>query len=84
MQDAKVPAAPPEKRFSNFIREAVMVGFATIVEPPRGVDFPPRRILVELAPPSGMLSGDILGSADALRLPLPLLLLLLHLLDCVG
>jgi hypothetical protein len=50
MQEATVPAAPPDNRLNSFIREAVMVmGFvATRVDPPRQADFPPRRMLLAL------------------------------------
>lgn len=61
MQEAIVPATPPDSRFNNCIRDAVMVMefVATRVDPPRHVDFPPRKIfeVVLLAPPDGMLSG---------------------------
>ena len=75
MQEARVPAAPPDRRLNNFILDVVMVREATRVDPPRQVDFPPRRMLVALlAPPSGMVSG--VGDDVAL-----LLIPLLHLLD---
>lgn len=78
MHEAMVPAAPPDRRLNNFILDAVMVRVATMVEPPRQLDLPPRNILVvELVelPPNGMFRGDALDS---------LLLFVPHLLDWVG
>ncbi len=69
MQDATVPAAPPDNRLNSFIREAVMVmgfmGFAaTRVDPPRQEDFPPRKIFMALLalPPREMC--DVTAVAD--------------------
>ena len=78
MQDTIVPATPPDNRFNNCIRDAVMVMefVATMVDPPRHVDLPPRMILaVLLAPPDGMWSGLRVSSYEA-----NLLLLDMHLL----
>jgi hypothetical protein len=69
IQDAIVPAAPPDRRLSSFIFDAVMVmGFVatptTVDEPPRPA---PRRILLVVLlllaalpslPPSGMCSAE--------------------------
>lgn len=75
MQEASVPAAPPEKRLNSCILEAVMVRSATMVDPPRQLALPPLRILVVLlAPPSGIDSGVITLVDGALLM----LLLLLH------
>lgn len=85
MHDAIVPAAPPESKLNNFILDAVIVpGDTAIDDPPRHDDLPPRRILaVELAPPSGILSGviafDIDNDDDVL-----MALLFLHCLLFVG
>ena len=77
MQDAIVPATPPDSRFNSCIRDAVMVMefVATTVDPPRHDDFPPRRILVVLlAPPNGILSGLHVSSDESnLLLPVPVL-----------
>ena len=67
MHDAIVPAAPPESKLNNFILDAVIVpgDCNAIDDPPRHDDLPPRRILaVELAPPSGILSGVIAFDID--------------------
>jgi hypothetical protein len=69
IQDAIVPAAPPERRLSNFIFDAVMVmGF---VATPTTVDEPPRlasrKILLVVVlliaalpspPPNGMCNAE--------------------------
>ncbi len=75
MQEATVPAAPPDNRLNSFIREAVIVmafmGFAaTRVDPPRQADLPPRKILVTLfdVPPRGMCGESV---ADVAPPPQP-------------
>lgn len=69
MQDAIVPAAPPDRRLNSFIRDAVMVRVAASVDPPRHDDLPPRSMLVVLlAPPSGMLSGVSVGLLASVHL----------------
>jgi len=60
-----------------------MVRVATRVDPPRQDVFPPRKMLVvELAPPSGMLRGLLVGGV--VEAPPPTPFLLLHLLVGVG
>jgi hypothetical protein len=42
MQEASVPAIPPERRLRSFMLVDVMVLVAMAVEPPRGGEDPPR------------------------------------------
>lgn len=49
MQEAIVPAAPPEKRLSSFMLVADMVLVAVAVDPP--------RVLVDTAPPRNLMGG---------------------------
>jgi len=63
-----------------------MVRVATRVDPPRQDVFPPRKMLVvELAPPSGMLRGLlVVVIGGVVEAPPPTPFLLLHLLVGVG
>ena len=56
MQEAMVPATPPDRRFKSFILEAVMEGVATKVEPPRVfVEEVEEMVLLPPPPPPRMM-----------------------------